>query len=71
MRLNRPLSAETLSEINDTFADITTGGRFEQWDHPLDGEEGVYPDLARLVFNFDRRSAGRLRLLIDKINELA
>ena len=69
MRLNRPLSVETLSKINDTFADITTGGRFEQRDRPLDGEDGAYPDKARLVFNFNRRNAGRLRILIDEMNE--
>lgn len=69
MRLSSPLGAETVDEINDTFTDITTGGRFRQWDHPLEGEEGAYPDKARLVFAFNRRSAGRLRILINRINE--
>ena len=69
LRLNSPLSAETLSQINDTFADILSCGRFEQQDHPLEGEDGAYPDKARLTFAFDRRSAGRLRLLIDRIND--
>ena len=69
LRLNSPLSAETLSEINDTFADILASGQFEHRDHPLEVEEGAYPDKARLVFAFDRRSAGRLKLLIDRINE--
>jgi len=69
LRLNSALSAETLSEINDTFADILREGRFEQSDQPLDGEDGVYPDKPRLSLAFDRRSAGRLRLLIDRIND--
>ncbi len=70
LRLNSPLSSETLSEVNDTFADILTGGRIEQVSSPLDAENGVYPDKTRLVLSFDRRSAGRLRLLINRINEV-
>ena len=69
LRLNAALSAETLSEINETFADILTGGRFEQMEGPLEPEGGVFPDKARLVFAFDRHSAGKLRLLINRINE--
>lgn len=69
LRLNAPLSSETVSQINDTFADILSGGRFEQVDGPLDAENGACPDKTRLVFAFDRRSAGRLRLLINRINE--
>ena len=69
IRMNRPLSSESLGEINQAFADILLEGRFEQSDRPLDGEDGVYPERARLFFAFDRRSAGRLRVLIDRINE--
>lgn len=68
-RLNQPLSAETIAEINDTFADILVTGGFEQANSPLEDEEGAYPDKARLIFAFDRRSAGRLRLLVNRINE--
>lgn len=68
LRLNSPLSAETLSQINGAFADILTEGRIEQAAGPIEGEEGSYPDNARLVLAFDRRSTGRLRALIDAIN---
>jgi len=68
IRLNRALPVETLAEINDTYADILSGGRFEQVDHPLEGEGGAYADKSRLVFSFDRRSAGRLRALINRVN---
>jgi len=68
LRLNSPLSAETLSQINGRFADILTGGRFEPAAGPIEGEHGVFPDKPRLVFSFDRRSTGRLRALIDAIN---
>lgn len=69
LRLNSPLSADTLSELNDTYADILTDGRFEQSDGSLAEENGAYPDKRRLVFAFDRKSAGRLRLLINRIND--
>ncbi len=67
-RLNTALSADTLARINESFSDILLGGCYEQVDHPLDGEEGAHPDKARLVFSFNRRSAGRLRKLIEVIN---
>ena len=71
IRLNGPLPAETLEEINDTFGDILTNGRFEQCAGPLDEEDGAFPDKARLSFAFSRRGAGRLRLLINRINQTA
>lgn len=69
IRLERPLSLETLAEINDTFADILTEGTYEQAPGPLDGEDGELPEKARLVFAFNRQDAGRLRCLINRINE--
>ena len=69
IRLNTPLSETLMNEINKDYADLLLQGRFNQFDHPLDAEENAYPDKHRLVFAFDRRSAGRLRLLIDKLNE--
>lgn len=68
-RLNRPLTAETLAHINDTYADLLAEGSYEQTDQPLDGEDGSYPNMARLVFSYNRRGAGRLRMLINEINE--
>ena len=70
MRLCSPLSAQQLEEANELFADIVKGGTIEQRGGPLEGEHGCYPDKARLVFNFDRRSTGRLRVLINWINGL-
>jgi len=68
LRLNSPLSADTLSQINEAFADILTEGRIEAAAGPIEGEEGHCPDKARLIFAFDRRSSGRLRKLIDALN---
>ncbi|RME38396.1 MAG: cytochrome D ubiquinol oxidase subunit II, partial [Planctomycetota bacterium] len=69
IRLKRPLSAERLDEINNRFADLLIEGRFEQVSGPLEDEEGAFPELSRLVFAFNRRSAGRLRMLIDCLND--
>lgn len=68
IRLNTPLPSDTLAEINRTFADILTDGCFEQQDRALPAESGEYADKARLIFTFNRRNAGRLRLLINRIN---
>lgn len=69
MRLNSPVSDSLLAEINDAYSAILSEGRFAQIHGPLEGENGAYPDKPRLVFHFDCRSAGKLRLLINRINE--
>ena len=69
LRLNEELHPLLLEGINEEFADILSSGSFEQRG-PLqderDEEELVH--LPRLVFHFNRRNLGRLRLLIDCIN---
>jgi hypothetical protein len=70
LRLTRPLDNGHLDTINATFADLLTKGRFVLRG-PL-SEEKDEPDLARLprlVFHFNRRSFGRLRQLIDGLNQ--
>ncbi|MFG0289985.1 MAG: LOG family protein [Rhodopirellula sp. JB044] len=71
LRLRVPLSEEQLEQIRTDFADIVKKGTYEQRE-PLPEESGekelaAYP---RLVFNFNRRSLGRLRMLINQINGL-
>lgn len=68
-RLENELSPEHLESIQDEFADILVDGKFVQ--RAALEEESGEPDLAhmpRLVFHFNRRSLGRLRMLIDSIN---
>lgn len=69
IRLNQPLLEKDISEINQSYKDILTEGSFEQSAGPVDGEDNEYPDKARLVGMFNRRNAGRLRMLINTINE--
>lgn len=69
IRLNAPLSDATLQRLNVDYVGILTEGRMEQMVGPLAGEDGQLPEKPRLVMTFDRRSTGRLRQLIDAINE--
>ncbi len=69
MRLTEAPGRKRLDEINTRFADLLAEGRFTLGG-PL-SEEKDEPDLAelpRLIFQFNRRSYGRLRQLIDCLN---
>lgn len=69
LRLNEPLDATLLDAINAEFKDIVAEGKFTQ--REVLSAERDEPDLlqkSRLVFMFNRRNFGRLRLLIDSIN---
>jgi uncharacterized protein (TIGR00730 family) len=69
LRLKQPLSAELLEELNYHFADVLSGGTIEQVTALKDErDEPLLADLARLTFRFNRRSLGRLRMMIDAIN---
>jgi uncharacterized protein (TIGR00730 family) len=70
LRLQRPISEPLLDRIRDEFKDITAGvGRFEQTSAlPAERGDPHLASLPRLRFHFDRRSLGRLRLLVDLIN---
>jgi len=67
-RLRRPLEATTVTKLSADFSDILSGP-IEQTAGPLDGEGGELPGLPRLRLPFNRRSFGRLRLLIDAVNQ--
>ena len=64
-----PSSAE-LDEINRRFGDIVLRGTIRPTE-PLAPERATNDalDLARLVFRFNRTHYGRLRRLIDALNE--
>lgn len=71
MRLKRTITPEQLEQLRERFADLLSDGTFELRG-PLAEEldEPALRDLTRLVFNFNRRSTGRLRQLINYLNEL-
>ncbi len=61
-----------LAQINDDFADIVVDGKIEvvgPSEAELADEDAL--DCKRLTFLFDRRQFGRLRQLIDRLNDLA
>ena len=71
IRLNSGISGEALERLREQFSDLLAEGQFELRG-PLEEEldEPSLRDLPRLVFSFNRRSAGRLRQLIDYLNRL-
>jgi uncharacterized protein (TIGR00730 family) len=70
IRMHRALKVQALAHIQLAFADLNLGGPFEQ--HTIAPERSDEPDLchlARLAFTFSGRNQGRLRALVDFINQ--
>lgn len=71
-RLKRPPSPELLARIGDDFSDILASGKFRLGKSLPDEEnEPLLIDLPRLIFPFNRRNFGRLRMLADVLNREA
>ncbi len=72
LRLQRRLPEPLLEQIRTAFADIVVAGTFEQTNAlPAEANDTAVASLPRLRFRFDRRSLGRLRMLVDQINREA
>lgn len=72
IRMKHRLTEEDLADINESFGDLLIDGRFvQQGPLPEEFDEPSARDLPRLVFHSNRKSAGRLRQLIDRINTAA
>ncbi|HUU82249.1 MAG TPA: LOG family protein [Phycisphaerae bacterium] len=69
LRMKSPLPDLTVTRLNDEFGDIVASGAIRQTKGALPDEEGEYAELPRLVFHYNRASAGRLRLMINIIND--
>jgi len=71
IRLTRPISQEAIERLNSEFQDILTEGEIEA-STALDAEvrEKEFLHLPRLVLKFNRKSFGRLRQLINAINQV-
>lgn len=70
LRLEEEISSEFLAEINECFMDLLVEGKFEvSAALPEEKNEVDLKDLPRLVFHFNRRSHGRLRQLINCLNQ--
>lgn len=69
LRLHKRLSDALVAKIGAEYRDILAGGTFEQTAAlPAEAGDAHLAELPRLRFRFDRRSLGRLRMLIDTIN---
>ena len=68
-RLRRAPSGTLLARLSDEFRDIVESGGFRSGGAlPEEEDEPELSELPRLVFRFNRRSFGRLRMLVDLLN---
>ncbi|MFO0775619.1 MAG: LOG family protein [Nitrospiraceae bacterium] len=71
MRLKSGLSDAQLASVQERFRDLLQDGTFAQREaFAEESDEPELQTLPRLVFAFNRRSAGRLRQLIDHLNHM-
>ena len=71
LRLLQPPSPEVIEELNRDFSDIITEGVIEAIDPtPAEVRDGDALECSRLAFAFNRRDIGRLRLLVDRLNDI-
>ena len=70
LRLRSRPSDELIERLNTDFADIVVNGRIEASGMlPDEANEPEIADLPRLLLPFNRRDYGRLRQLIDAVND--
>lgn len=71
LRLRRAPNADQLAQITAQFSDIKVKGDYRVTGPlPVERDEPTLADLPRLVFAFNKREHGRLRMLIDFLNNL-
>ena len=71
LRLQRRPTEAQLADIQKQFADLLARGTFRvSGPLPVENDEPTLADLPRLIFTFHRRDHGRLRMLIDHLNDL-
>ncbi len=71
LRLQHAPTPGQMLTINEKFADILVSGKFELLREPMEEErdETDLMHMPRLLMHFNRRSLGRLRQLIDWLNQ--
>ena len=71
LRLHRRPSAEQLASLNERFKDIVVKGSIHTSSAlPIERDEPTLANLHRLVFHFNKREHGKLRMMIDQLNLL-
>jgi hypothetical protein len=70
IRIRKPLAPDALAALNRDFPDLLAEGSISQGSAlPEEADEPEIADLARIVFRFDSGRQGRLRQLIDRLNQ--
>lgn len=70
LRLHFEPTNELLEELNENYKDIVVSGKIERVPaHADESDEEHLADLHRIAFNFNRRDIGRLREMINCIND--
>jgi hypothetical protein len=71
VRLHRKPTEQQVDEINHMFKDLVIKGEFKvSGALHAERDEPSLAELHRLVFHFNKRDHGRLRILIDYLNDL-
>ena len=71
IRLHRAPGPAELAALNRDFADLVEEGTIERIPStPAESADVDHPELERIAFTFARRNYGRLRVLVDRLNEL-
>jgi hypothetical protein len=72
LRLTTPVDGAALDRLREEFSDIVVpGGRIAlSGPLPAEADDEEIAALPRLVIDFDRREFGRLRRLIDALNNV-
>jgi hypothetical protein len=71
MRLNLTPSASLIAELNDEFSDLLEEPIQVTEATPVERRDDDAPELARIALRYDRARVGRLRRLVDALNERA
>ena len=70
-RLEKELTDENMKELNESFEDILKEGEFEKtYALPEEVNELEIIRKPRIMFSYNHKSAGRIRQMIDRINEM-
>lgn len=72
LRLRQAPNEQELERLNEDFADIVVSGRIEKAEPTaaeINDEDAL--DYDRIAFVFDQHQFGRLRQLVDRLNDLA
>ena len=72
IRLQHPLETEEVRQLNHEFDDLLIDGEYIQTDAlPEESDDTDVMGLPRLIFQYNRKDAGRLRQLINRLNTCA